>query len=815
LTKIIQMTNIRYLSALLFLFSFTTSFAQNDCIDALVVCGNTGFDGLSATGIGIQELNNSNTCDSRENNSIWLKISIDQGGTLGFTLTPQSSSITIDFDFFVFGPNVSCGNIGQAIRCSTTNPQASGAGSNLTGMNSTSTDVAEGPGAAGDNFVQWLTVNNGDTYFLVIDRPIGSSNFSLTWNGTATFNEPPIFDIPSGAAIDIEECDSDTIDDQKTVFNLAQNTPIIIGTQTNVAVTYHLNSNDVLVGENAIPNPATFTNTQSPQTIYTRITDTNTGCFNTASFILSVINTVSIPGETYAICDDNLDGDDANGLNTFDLNAATLSIMGTQDISNLNINYYSSNSNALANVNPYPANYTTTTPNEEKVYIKVTTPDNCFKIKEITLVVNPLPAVITTSLVQCDSGFMPDGITLFNLAEAISELTNDDANLTVAFFFNGNSIDSNYVNISNPQQIQALITDATTGCFIVSTVNLSVNLVNPTVTVPAVCDDENSEDGFASFDLNTSDLVLTATQTVRYYETLNDALIEQNEIATVSDYTNLTAYEATIYFRIEEQNSCTGIGTLDLKVNRLPNLLKIQEKDYYVCENLPVKFISIDARLLEGNPADFTYQWFKDNTAIPQTTYSIQVNKPGLYSVIVTNAEGCFKTRVITVLNSSNAIIDNIIVTDATTGPNSIEVILNPASIGNYVFALDDENGFYQQSKLFENVTMGFHTVYIKDLNGCGVVQQVVAIIGAPKYFTPNGDGYNDKWKIEGISQFFSPLTITYIYDRYGKFIQKIFALDDGWDGTYLGNTLPADDYWYVINLEDGRTVKGHFSLKR
>lgn len=806
---------MRFLYAFIFVFSFSIAFAQNDCSDALVVCGNTGFDGLNATGVGIQELSGSNTCSSEENNSIWLKIAIDQGGTLGFVLTPESSSITIDFDFFIFGPNVSCGNIGQAVRCSTTNPQASGAADNTTGLNDIETDVAEGPGPDGNNFVQMLTVANDDTYFLVIDRPIGSSNFSLTWTGTATFKEPPVFDIPTGTVIDLEECDSDSVDDQLTIFNLAQNTPIVIGSQTNVAVTYHLDNNDALTEDNPIPNPATFSNTQNPQTIFTRITDTNTGCFSVTEFTLNVINSVNIPGSVYEICDDNADGDNQNGLATFDMNAVTSEIMDGVDISNLTINYYASNANALANVSPYPVSYTNTTPDEEKAFIKVINPDNCFKIKEITLKVNPLPEVVAASLVQCDPGFLPDGLTLFNLSESISELTNDDANLTVAFFFNGNPITSDYTNISNPQQIEAVVTNSITGCSSTSTVDLSVNLVNPTVTIPPICDEESSEDGFGEFDLNTSDLVLSPTQTVSFYETLEDALLEQNEISPIDNYTNLTAYDATIFFRIEEENSCNGIGTLDLKVNRLPNLLKTQEKDYYVCENLPIKFVAIDARLLEGNPADFTYEWFKDNVTIPENTYSIEVNQPGVYSVIVTNADGCSKTRDITVLNSNAAIIDTIVVEDATTGANSIEVVLDPASIGNYVFALDDENGIYQTSNIFENVTMGFHTVYIKDLNGCGLVQEVVAIVGAPKFFTPNGDGFNDKWKIEGISQYFSPATVTYVYDRYGKFIHKIFALDDGWDGTLNGTPLPATDYWYVINLEDGRTVKGHFSLKR
>lgn len=146
-------------------------FAQNDCTDAITVCGNSGYEDLSAVGVGIQELTGSNTCGSQENNSIWFDIRVNTGGTLGFTLTPTfadgsvNPDTGIDFDFFVFGPNVDCVSIGQAIRCSTTNPNAAGQGNNLTGMNSTEVDTSEGPGASGNSFVSWLNVSPGDTYF--------------------------------------------------------------------------------------------------------------------------------------------------------------------------------------------------------------------------------------------------------------------------------------------------------------------------------------------------------------------------------------------------------------------------------------------------------------------------------------------------------------------------------------------------------------------------------------------------------------------------------------------------------------------------
>ena len=169
---------------------FCYSQEPNDCVNAITVCGNSTLE-LDAQGIGVQEVEGLNLCGSRENNSIWLEVTIATSGTLAFTLTPASTNISEDYDFFLFGPNVTCGNIGQAIRCSTTNPQAANQGNNLTGMSPNDPDPDEGPGADGDSFVSDLDVQAGETYFLVIDRPIGNSPFSIEWTGTATFPDSP------------------------------------------------------------------------------------------------------------------------------------------------------------------------------------------------------------------------------------------------------------------------------------------------------------------------------------------------------------------------------------------------------------------------------------------------------------------------------------------------------------------------------------------------------------------------------------------------------------------------------------------------
>ncbi|WP_367174942.1 T9SS type B sorting domain-containing protein [Flavobacterium sp.] len=82
-----------------------------------------------------------------------------------------------------------------------------------------------------------------------------------------------------------------------------------------------------------------------------------------------------------------------------------------------------------------------------------------------------------------------------------------------------------------------------------------------------------------------------------------------------------------------------------------------------------------------------------------------------------------------------------------------------------------------------------------------------------PKFFTPNADGYNDKWYVKNSEN--EPELNIYIFDRYGKLITNILSNTPGWDGTLNGKLLFADDYWFVAHRQDGRILRGHFALKR
>jgi gliding motility-associated-like protein len=117
---------------------------------------------------------------------------------------------------------------------------------------------------------------------------------------------------------------------------------------------------------------------------------------------------------------------------------------------------------------------------------------------------------------------------------------------------------------------------------------------------------------------------------------------------------------------------------------------------------------------------------------------------------------------------------------------------------------------------MFEGVETGTHIIHVRDLKACAEVTTTVSVIDYPKYFTPNGDGIHDTWNISALNN--QPSAIIYIYDRAGKLLKQISPTGLGWDGTFNGKPLPADDYWFTINYtENGeqRVFKAHFAIKR
>jgi gliding motility-associated-like protein len=377
---------------------------------------------------------------------------------------------------------------------------------------------------------------------------------------------------------------------------------------------------------------------------------------------------------------------------------------------------------------------------------------------------------------------------------------------------NSNPLPTNYTNTINPQQIIARITDKTTKCYSLGTLTLKTKVINEAPILLEGCDVLGRENGFAIFNLNNANLALSPTQTIKYYSSLNDALLEEKNIKNFDRYTNKTPYSESVFARIEENNACYGIAEIQLKVNKLPNI--ITEGKDFLCTNITGDSVWLNANLSAGNTTDYSYKWHRNGQLLPQTTFEIQANQTGTYSVEVTNSKSCSKTRTIAVEQSATATMIDAIISEDNAELNSVTVLAT--GTGKYSYSLDKPDGPFQTATLFEKVSVGIHELYVYDENGCGITSKTIATIGIPKFFTPNNDGYNDAWVIKEVNAIFNIATTVFIFDRFGKLLKQMPIGDtSGWNGSYDDKPLPADDYWYNINLSDGRIVKGHFALKR
>ena len=437
-------------------------------------------------------------------------------------------------------------------------------------------------------------------------------------------------------------------------------------------------------------------------------------------------------------------------------------------------------------------------------------------VAEVTYYAYP-QAVNNVKLVQCEDSDSADGLSVFNLHQADEVLTGGDSTLSVAYYptYNQALYDYSpvepvgYENKTPTETLYARVTNPS-GCATVNAIDLEVSSTTAAAALLEACDVDDT--GYANFNLSQADSQVLASNTrtleVNYYLTELGALLEDADELLNKDYRLKTPYEQIVYARAENNNQCFAISAVTLRVNRRPDF-RLPEDAYYCAADYPDLHTYIPDYSNIDTTRNYTYHWYPEG----QTTPELMTNLTGEHTLRVTDIEtGCFREETFTIIEKELAIIESIEVTDASENNTAvIEVTGN----GNYELALDDSIGPYQDGGTFTGLQPGFHTVYVRSKEGCGIVEEEFSIIGFPKYFTPNGDGYHDYWNVKGISELVQPNTLVRVFNRYGKLIKELNPLSEGWDGTFAGENLPADDYWFRVLLEDGREFKSHFTLKR
>ncbi len=639
-----------------------------------------------------------------------------------------------------------------------------------------------------DKFSAYQNTSNPQTIFVRVQNLsnpncFGTSSFQLEVGTIPNFTE----------ASDISVCDDINNDGIETIDLNETINEISAGSTEDLDITFHTSEEEANMGIN--PVPVNYTNSTNPQFLFARI-DNGEYCFGISAFQINVIS-VPIVNAVNSVerCDDDYDG-----VLNWDLTLSELEILDVRQV-NIEVSYFRSIEDSEANLNPIlnPENFTNTT-NPQTVYVKVNnTISNCYVNVPLELKVNLPPAINTFEVFEiCENDN-----NNFDLNTINDVLVDVDFNVLFRYFTseadavaNTNALDSNYLYTSNNDTIYARVEFSTTHCFFIYPFELRVNPLPTANQPPDLVDCDDDFDGLLRFNLQEQTPIILGFQnpndfSVTYYSEDNTLISEPNSYLAFNGEV-ITAY-------IENNTSgCSNIVQFSTIVNRKPF---VEIPDQVVCiNNLPL-VVSANT----SYPSD-SYVWSTNSTA-PE----IEITEIGTYSVTVTSEFGCVTTSTFNVTESESATIELTETVDFSD-PNNITVTID--GIGNYLYVLDDGNP--QESNVFENVALGFHTVTIIDLNGCAEVTKEVVVVDAPKFFTPNNDRENDTWHIIGIETL--PGSIVYVFDRYGKLMKQLGSSTKGWDGTYNGNNMPASDYWFLAEIRQGQTafdVKGHFSLRR
>jgi gliding motility-associated-like protein len=429
----------------------------------------------------------------------------------------------------------------------------------------------------------------------------------------------------------------------------------------------------------------------------------------------------------------------------------------------------------------------------------------CIALGEIKIEYAPEIPSTDISLFQCDDN--ADGINTFNLTKVDNLIKNNVAeNLNKGYYETLADAQSKTNIILNPQKytnksvnqvIFGRIEDKY-GCYKTPQITLRISN-NPIVPQnPVATCDGDTQDGLYQFDLNAQVTPrlsgLPNGSTVNYFASEANAIAETNQLPNI--FKNTTAFNQTIYIRIINGPDCYNITPITLVVNTFdpPNF---EDEFETVCKG---------SQLTLSVATGFaSYLW---NTG--STSNSIIVNAGGDYSVTVKDVNGCEKTKKFKVNLSEPPVITDAIVKDFSADENSVQIKFT--GTGDYEFSLDGT--VFQDDPTFTGIKPGVYNAVGRDKNGCGLSNSFLFyVLDYPRFFTPNDDGYNDLWTITRFDQL--PNYNVFIFDRYGKFIKQFNQNSSGWNGQFNGQKLSSDDYWFTLIFENGKNIKGHFSLKR
>ena len=316
-------------------------------------------------------------------------------------------------------------------------------------------------------------------------------------------------------------------------------------------------------------------------------------------------------------------------------------------------------------------------------------------------------------------------------------------------------------------------------------------------------------------------------------ELISDNLIITNACGGRGSITGLVVHNVTSTKWLDETGNVAGanIDLLNIKGGKYRLVISnggcTDTSDYY---NVLPKFELDTTKALITQPACadsagsitgldvinsdngvINYTWTDAAGKAWANTLALTNVPAGTYFLVATGKDTCVQTYGPIVLQDQNKTIPSPSVNNlvlCSTGEALLRVN-NPAAIYSYRL-YDSETGTTpldeQKNGVFKITATVSKIYYVSEVfYSCESPRTKVTVdVGLIKAFianafTPNGDGINDYWNINGIENY--PAAIIQIFTRFGQKVFESKGYTHPFDGTFNGKQLPVGVYYYIINF--------------
>lgn len=408
------------------------------------------------------------------------------------------------------------------------------------------------------------------------------------------------------------------------------------------------------------------------------------------------------------------------------------------------------------------------------VTLRVTTDEGCSSETTDFVTIAPLPVIIFNFTGECEGAPV----------QFLNQSSNQVGSIEYLWSFG----DSEFSDDVNPSHVYAsegtytinLTGTSSYGCVNSATQSITINPgPSASFTYNEVCT------GFITDFVNTSTSGGSNVEGYLWTFGDNDASVAQSPS---HQYGWAGTYPVTLV--VSSTEGCRDTATANVNVWALPTP--------HIAAAGPLAFC-------DGGSVDLSVDLDEGQSAIwsnAQTTATITVTETGQYIVNVFDEHGCQQKDTMDVLVWA---LPNVTASNDTMVSLGYNANLWAAGATFYNWSpetyLDNANVYDPTSvSPLETIT---YTVTGTDDNGCTNTADVIVTVNADytfetvNLFTPNGDGFNDFWKIKNVNLYSD--CVVKVFNRWGIEVYSSTAYQNDWDGTYKGEKLPEATYYYVV----------------